>query len=171
MSITTNNELTKLEVGQIAPDFSAKVQEADGNVSEVNLHKFLQEKNSKGKENKVLLIFYPGDDTPGCTKQLCGIRDVYQEYEELGVTVLGVNPADQKSHLKFIQKYNFPFGIIVDEDKTIREKYGAIKKFFVNLTTKRGVFLIGKNAEILFIHWGQQDNQKIIEMLKESNVS
>jgi peroxiredoxin Q/BCP len=161
---TLNN--VKLQLNDKAPDFKAKVQEFDqkaqeGIVSDFHLYDFLQK---TGK--KVLLIFYPGDDTPGCTAQLCGVRDVYQEYERLGVKVLGVNPKGGDSHLKFIKKYNFPFGIIIDEDKSIREKYGAVKKFFSATTTKRGVFLIDEKAEIKFIHWGQQDNQKIFDLLK-----
>lgn len=157
---------TKLQIGDKAPDFQAKVQEFDkttqqGKLTDFHLYDFLEK-----EKQKVLLIFYPGDDTPGCTKQLCGVRDVYQEYQDLGVKVLGVNPKGGDSHLKFIQKYNFPFGIVIDEDKTIREKYGAIGKFFANLVTKRGVFLIDENKQIKFIHWGQQDNQKIFELLR-----
>ena len=73
------------------------------NGQDFDLEKSLQ--NNK----KVLLIFYPGDDTPGCTKQLCGVRDIYSEYQELGVEVYGVNHADLASHQKFIDKFSFPF--------------------------------------------------------------
>lgn len=153
----------KLEIGETAPNFSASSQNPDGTSENIELSKILE----SGK--KVLLIFYPGDDTPGCTKQLCGIRDVYEEYKKAGVVVLGINHAGEESHLKFIRKYNFPFSIVVDKDKSIRSKYGAEKLFFKNITTKRSVFLIDTNKKILFINWGQQDNEQILNMLKTNN--
>ena len=116
----------------------------------------------------ILLVFYPGDDTPGCTKQLCGIRDIYKEYADHGVKVYGVNQASGSSHQDFINKYNYQFDIIVDEDKSLREQFGAVGKFFNNVITKRGVFLIDKDHVIKYRFWGQQDNQKIIDMIKES---
>ena len=152
----------KLEVGDLAPLFEAEIQNLDGTVDKFNLDKTLND------NQKVLLVFYPGDDTPGCTAQLCGIRDIYKEYQDLGVKVVGVNHSDSKSHLKFITKYHYPFGIVIDKDKNIRSQYGAEKMFFKNITTKRSVFLIDTNRKILFIHWGQQDNQEIINLLKNS---
>jgi peroxiredoxin Q/BCP len=147
-----------LQVGDTAPDFTAVLQTPDS-AEEINLYSVLE----SGK--KVLLVFYPGDDTPGCTKQLCGIRDVYSEYEKKGVQVIGVNHASEGSHLKFINKYNYQFGIVVDEGHVIRELYGAKKKFFKNFTTKRGVFLIDTDKTILYRFWGQQDNQAILDLL------
>ncbi|MEI6728160.1 MAG: peroxiredoxin [bacterium] len=160
----TVDDLSKvnLEVGQIAPDFSTQIQNPDGSIEDFNLYKTLAD------GEKVLLVFYPGDDTPGCTKQLCGIRDVYKEYRDLKVKVVGVNHADGKSHLKFIKKYDYPFGIVVDTDKSIRNSYGATKLFFRNITTKRSVFLIDTDGKILFIFWGQQNNEEILNLLKAS---
>lgn len=152
----------KLEIGDLAPVFEAEMQNPDGTIENFNLEKVLNQ------NQKVLLVFYPGDDTPGCTAQLCAIRDIYSQYQQLGVKVVGVNHADSKSHLKFITKYQYPFGIIIDKDKSIRSQYGAEKAFFKNITTKRSVFLIDTNRKILFIHWGQQDNQQIINLLKNS---
>lgn len=150
----------KLSVGDIAPDFSAKVQSGE----DVSLSKLL------ASGQKVLLVFYPGDDTPGCTKQLCGIRDVYKEYTDFGVKVLGVNHGNANSHQKFISTYDYQFDIIVDENKEIINKYGAVKMFFKNKTVKRGVFLIGLDSKIEYIFWGQQDNEKILEMLKNKEL-
>jgi thioredoxin-dependent peroxiredoxin len=150
------DNLPQLNVGDIAPDFTAKTQKGE----EVKLSDLV---NNGGK---ALLIFYPGDDTPGCTTQLCGIRDVYKEYKDLGVTVLGVNHGNDKSHQKFIDKYSFPFDIIIDEEKKISTSYGQLKKFFAAITIKRAAYLIGEDRKILFVHQGQQDNQKIITMLK-----
>jgi peroxiredoxin Q/BCP len=149
----------KLKIQDTAPNFVAKVQNSDGSLEEIELYKLLE-------TQKVLLVFYPGDNTPGCTAQLCGIRDVYSDYQKYNVKVLGVNPANGESHLKFIEKFNYQFGIIIDEDKTIREKYGAIGQFFKAVITKRGVFLINQDKTIDYIFWGQQDNQKIFDLLE-----
>jgi thioredoxin-dependent peroxiredoxin len=148
-------------VGQKAPDFSAHVQYQDS-VSEITLSNLLAE------GQKVLLIFYPGDDTPGCTTQLCGVRDIYKEYKDLGVTVLGVNQGSLESHKKFITKFEFPFGIIVDEDKLIREKFGAVGSFFGKATTKRSVFLIDTDGTVIYRFFGQQDNEKVLKVLKSA---
>ena len=148
----------KLEVGDLAPDFIALTQSGEKIV--------LSEVLRSGK--KVLIVFYPGDDTPGCTKQLCGIRDVYSEYAKLGVRVFGINHGDAKSHQKFIDKYSYQFDILVDEDKSIAKDFGAIKKFFAHYILKRGVFLINFDGTITYRFWGQHDNQKVIEAIQGS---
>jgi thioredoxin-dependent peroxiredoxin len=150
----------KLKVGDTAPDFTSLTQSGE----QIILSKLSQ------SGQKVLLVFYPGDDTPGCTKQLCGIRDFYSEYQQLGVRVLGINHGKAKSHQKFIDKYEYKFDIIVDENKQIIHQYGALKKFFNNLAVKRGVFLVGSGGKISYIFWGQQDNEKIIELLKTGEI-
>lgn len=152
-------ESKSLQIGAKTPDFTATVQNSDGSISDITLSSLLS-------ESKVLLIFYPGDDTPGCTAQLCGVRDVYATYQKLGVTVLGVNPANAESHLKFIQKFDYPFGIIVDEDKSIREKFGAVGSFFGKPTTRRSVFLLDTDGTCIYRFFGQQDNNKIFEILE-----
>jgi thioredoxin-dependent peroxiredoxin len=152
-------ESKSLQIGAKTPDFTAEVQNSDGSVSTITLSNLLE-------SGKVLLIFYPGDDTPGCTAQLCGVRDVYSTFTKLGVTVLGVNPANAESHLKFIKKFDYPFGIIIDEDKTIREKFGAIGSFFGKPTTRRSVFLLDNDGTCLYRFFGQQDNNKIFEILE-----
>lgn len=147
-----------IQVGQKAPDFTAVAQYADGPKT-ITLSKLLDE------GQKVLLIFYPGDQTPGCTSQLCGVRDVYQQYQDLGVTALGVNPASAESHQKFIQKQSYQFGIVVDDDKSIRESYGAIGNFMGKEITKRSVFLVDTDGKVIFQCAGQQDNSEILELL------
>ncbi len=149
----------KIQVGDTVKPFTAKIQ--DG--SEIESSKVL------ATNNFILLVFYPGDDTPGCTKQLCGIRDIYQEYKTLGVKIFGVNHGNEESHKKFINKYDYKFDIIVDENKKLVEEFGAIGSFFGNPTVKRGVFLIDKDHKIAFKHWGQQNNEKIIDMLKDNS--
>ena len=73
----------------------------------------------------VVVYFYPKDDTPGCTKEACGFRDLWSGYQELGVKVLGVSPDDDASHQKFIGKYELPFTLLSDPDRKVMEKYGA----------------------------------------------
>jgi thioredoxin-dependent peroxiredoxin len=73
----------------------------------------------------VVLYFYPKDDTPGCTKQACGIRDAYAEFERAGAVVLGVSPDDEASHAKFKSKYKLPFTLLADTDHSAAEEYGV----------------------------------------------
>ena len=152
----TNKTKVELKVGDIAPSFTG----IDQNGNQVDLNEIL-------KTNKVLLIFYPGDDTPGCTTQLCEIRDIYAEYQQLGVKVYGVNQGKKDSHNKFIEKFNFPFDLIQDNNREIAQKYGAIGKFFAATVTKRAAFLIDNDGKILFQHWGMQDDSKILKLLND----
>ncbi|WP_336516534.1 thioredoxin-dependent thiol peroxidase [Pollutibacter soli] len=99
--------------GQLAPNFSGKDQ--DGNT--VSLDQY------KGK--KVVLYFYPKDDTPGCTAEACSLRDNYDSLTKAGYTIIGVSADDQKSHKDFKTKYNLPFTLIADTDKTIANQYGV----------------------------------------------
>jgi thioredoxin-dependent peroxiredoxin len=148
-----------LIVGQPVPDFTATIQNPEGTET-FNL------KETLTTGSKVLFIFYPGDDTPGCTTQLCGVRDVYKTYQKYGVKVVGINQGTAESHLKFIKKFDYPFGIIVDEDKSIRELFGAVGSFFGKPTTKRSVFLVDTDCKVIFKHNGQQDNNEIFELLE-----
>lgn len=132
-----------LEEGKKAPDFTAKDQ--NGNKVKLSDH--------KGK--RVVLYFYPKDDTPGCTKQACSLRDGFAELKKANITVLGVSIDDEKSHQKFIAKYDLPFDLIADADKAIVEKYGAwgeksmySKKY---MGTLRKTFLIGEDGKIVKI--------------------
>lgn len=83
-------------------------------------------KDLKGK--KVVLYFYPKDDTPGCTKEACGFRDGIGELKKLGAVVLGISPDDVESHEKFIKKYSLPFELLADTDHAVAEKYGVWKE-------------------------------------------
>jgi peroxiredoxin Q/BCP len=102
-----------IEEGKPAPDFALT---SDGGET-VNLA------DLRGKQ--VVLYFYPKDDTPGCTKQACGIRDVYGDFERAGAVVLGVSPDDERSHVKFKEKYDLPFTLLADPDHAVAERYGV----------------------------------------------
>ena len=103
--------MTHLTEGEKAPDFKAK----DQNGNPVSLNDF------KGK--KVVLYFYPEDDTPTCTVEACNLRDNYKLLEKKGLVILGVSPDDEKKHKKFEEKYKLPFTLIADPEKKIIEKY------------------------------------------------
>ncbi len=105
--------MTHLKTGDKAPDFEAK----DQNGNTISLNQF------RGK--KVVLYFYPKDNTPGCTAEACNLRDNYQEFLDRGFEVIGVSADSEKSHQNFIRKYDLPFHLISDPDKEVIKKYGA----------------------------------------------
>ena len=102
-----------IEEGKPAPDFELK--SADGETVKLS--------SLRGKP--VVLYFYPKDDTPGCTKQACGIRDAYGEFQRAGAVVLGVSPDDESSHVEFREKYELPFALLADTDHAVSEQYGV----------------------------------------------
>ncbi len=130
----------KLQVGDQAPDFVSKDEEG----REIKLRDFF------GK--KIVLYFYPKDDTPGCTAQACNLRDNYLQLMHLGYVVLGVSRDDENSHKSFKEKYTLPFPLIADVDKKINEAYGVwVQKEKEGLTywgTARTTFLIDEKGVI-----------------------
>lgn len=129
-----------LQTGDPAPEILAKDQ--SGN--DVKLSDF------KGK--KVILYFYPKDDTPGCTAQACNLRDNYDSLLNKGYVVLGVSVDGEKSHQKFIKKYELPFPLLADTDHAIVESYGVwVEKSMYGKTymgTARTTFVIDENGII-----------------------
>lgn len=129
-----------LQIGDPAPEILAKDQ--SGN--EVKLSDY------KGK--KVILYFYPKDDTPGCTAQACNLRDNYDALLDKGYAVLGVSVDDEKSHLKFIKKFDLPFPLLADTDHAIVEAYDVwVEKNMYGRTymgTARTTFVIDENGVI-----------------------
>lgn len=113
ITATTGTAQTKLKEGDKAPDFTGKDQ--DG--KQVSLSDY------KGK--KVILYFYPKDNTPGCTAQACNLRDNKEMLDKEGYEILGVSTDDETSHKNFIQQYSLPFPLIADTDKSINQKYGV----------------------------------------------
>jgi len=132
--------MTTLAAGDKAPDFSAKDQ--SGNI--VSLSDF------KGK--KVVLYFYPKDDTPGCTKEACNFRDNFALLKKNGYVVLGVSVDSERSHKKFIEKYELPFTLISDTEKQVVTAYGVWgKKKFMGreyMGTARVTFVIDEKGII-----------------------
>lgn len=145
---------SKAELGKTAPDFIAK----DSSNKDVRLSKFID-------KNSVLLVFYPGDNTPGCTKQLSLIRDDYKNLEKLGIKIFGINSGDEKSHKKFIADYKFPFELLVDGDSSITKLYNSVGTFGF---TNRTVVLINKKGDIVLFERGMPDvsAKKIANLIK-----
>lgn len=102
-----------LKVGDLAPDFSSINQNGDT----INLSKYA------GK--KLVLYFYPKDDTPGCTAEACDLRDNYKKFQDSGYEILGVSPDAPKKHIKFIEKYELPFDLLSDENHAVAEAFGV----------------------------------------------
>lgn len=129
-----------LKIGDKAPDFEGKNQ----NNESVKLSSFIGE--------KVVLYFYPRDNTPGCTAQACNLKDNFNELSSRGYKIIGVSSDSIKSHKKFEEKYSLPFDLISDEDKAIHKSYGTwIEKSMYGrkyMGTARWTFIINENGII-----------------------
>ncbi|MGB9182246.1 MAG: thioredoxin-dependent thiol peroxidase [Pyrinomonadaceae bacterium] len=129
-----------LKEGDTAPDFVTRDEQG----REVRL--------SDLRGQKVVLYFYPKDDTPGCTKEACSFRDASSDYEEKGIKVLGVSLDSEESHQAFASKYNLPFTLLADTDHSVSEKYGVYGEQRWGDKTYMGVarktFLIDEEGKI-----------------------
>ena len=132
--------MTHLQEGDKAPDFKGVDQ--DGNT--------IQLSDYKGK--KLVLYFYPKDNTPGCTNEACNLRDNYEELQKQGFKILGVSADSEKKHQNFINKYDLPFPLLADTEKEVIEKYGiwGPKKFMgkVKDGIHRTTFVIDEEGKI-----------------------
>ena len=128
------------EEGKPAPTFTLPSDTGE----DVSLESF------RGKP--VVLYFYPKDDTPGCTAQACGIRDVWGELERTGAVVLGVSPDSPKSHARFREKYSLPFTLLADEEHEVAETYGTwVQKKYMGkeyMGVERSTFVIDEDGNL-----------------------
>ena len=131
------------EKDDVAPDFELPTQ--DGTPLKLS--------DLRGR--KVVLYFYPKDDTPGCTTQACGLRDSWRDFEAKGAVVLGVSPDTAASHTKFRTRYDLPFTLLADTGHAVAEKYGVWKEksrygrtYFGN---ERTTFVIGEDGRIVAV--------------------
>lgn len=115
-----------------APDF--ELQDQNGKI-----HKL-----SDYKGSRVLVYFYPKDDTPGCTKEACSIRDAYADFSKLNLVIIGISADSVESHKKFAEKYHLPFTLLADTNKTVIKAYDADGLF-----TKRISYLINEEGDII----------------------
>jgi len=126
-------------------------------------------KLSDYRGRKVVLYFYPADDTPGCTKEACNFRDDYSAYEKAGAVILGVSPDDVKSHVKFKMKFDLPFPLLVDEGHKVCDAYGVwgAKKYMDKEYegVLRTTFLIDGNGNIVKVFENVRPAEHSVEVL------
>jgi len=133
LTMAKNNEL---KTGDSAPDFTLQ----DQNEQDQTLSEYFGE--------KIVIYFYPKDDTPGCTKEACSIRDNFNLFEQNGITVFGISYDSPKSHKKFAEKYDLPFTLLSDKDKNVSKLYDSAGM----LMAKRNTFLITPDGKIFKIY-------------------
>ena len=147
-----------LEEGDDAPDFTVKNQDGE----DVKL--------SDLRGDKVVLYFYPKDDTPGCTKEACSLRDEFSTFEKKRIKILGVSTDDEKSHQKFISKYDLPFTLLADTNHAVADAYDSYgEKKFMGKTYNgvlRKTFLIDEAGKIVKIFDKVKVEEHAAEVLK-----
>ena len=147
-----------VELNKKAPDFA--IPSSDGKLFSLS--------DYQGRKN-VVLIIYPGDDTPGCTTQLNSASNSYKEFGDADTVIVGVNHADAKSHNKFIQKHKLKVPLLVDKNRSVIKAYDATRTFFGVTTTKRSVFIIDKQGIVRYIKYGMPSDEELLEQLQRIN--
>jgi peroxiredoxin Q/BCP len=143
--------MSLLQTGTAAPDFTL----ADHTGSMRTLSEF--------KGSYVMVYFYPKDDTPGCTKEACMIRDVYNDFEKAGIVVLGISKDSPASHAKFREKYELPFILLSDPEKHAIEAYEATGMLF----SKRITYIIDPQGIVVAVYPNVDPAGHAIELLKD----
>lgn len=150
-----------LEVGDKAPDFDALL--TDG--SQVSLNDILS------NDERVVLYFYPKDNTPGCTTQACDFRDNYSILQSAGYRVLGVSKDSSKSHLNFTDKYELNFDLIVDQDIELHQKYGVWReknnygKTYMGVS--RSTFVIDTAGSLIWVGYNIRAKGHVEKLIRE----
>jgi thioredoxin-dependent peroxiredoxin len=147
-----------IKEGDAAPDFEAR--DAEGNAVRL----------SELRGRKVVLYFYPKDDTPGCTKEACSFRDGFAEFERRGIKVLGVSTDDERSHRKFAEKYSLPFTLLADTDHRVADLFGVYgEKQFMGrkyMGVSRQTFLIGEDGRVVKVFDKVKVDEHAADVLK-----
>lgn len=125
-----------MNIGDSAPNFTLR----DGDGADWSL--------SDHRGRVVVLMFYPGDDTPVCTKEMCSVRDHWSDYQQSGAEVVGISTDSVASHEKFADKYSLPLRLLADENGEVRDKYGA--KSLLPGRTSRSEFVIDPEGRIVY---------------------
>ena len=148
-----------LNPGDLAPDFT--LLDTHGNLVRLS--------DLRGR--RVVLYFYPRDNTPGCTKEACSFRDVYSDYQAQNIVVLGVSADDAKAHTKFTTKYQLPFPLLCDPDAAVAQAYGSygLKKFMGKefMGVYRHTFVIDPSGTIERIYRKVKPESHAIEILAD----
>jgi len=148
-ALSLGKDQLPFKAGDNAPSFIAK--DSDGKT---------YKSGELFKTGPSLFVFYPGDETPGCTKQLCAIRDDYKMFSMHGIQVFGVNQADAASHNSFIKNQKYQFPLIVDEGFALSKAFGAFKDGDPYIT--RTVALVGADGKFIFYERGMPEDTAII---------
>src|SRR5438034_5203226 len=148
-----------LEIGQAAPDFDLE----DENGARVQLA------DLRGKSS-VVLMFYPADNTPGCTKQLCTARDDYDKYEAAGVEVFGVNPGSAATHRKFSERHGFKTPLLLDEGGKVSRAYDALMPIPIINIVNRTVVGIDRDGIVRFYERGMPSTSTILSAMGAESV-
>jgi len=143
--------MAEVKVGEPAPNFNLKSSEG----------KTVSLQDYRGKKH-VVLIFYPGDQTPGCTKQLCSARDDTKAYEQAGAVVFGVNQGSEESHVRFVEKHKLTTPLLVDTNLLISKEYDAVMGFGPLKLINRTVVVIDPAGKIVFYKRGMPNTSEII---------
>ncbi|HTP07620.1 MAG TPA: thioredoxin-dependent thiol peroxidase [Anaerolineae bacterium] len=148
----------KLKLGDPAPDFTL----IDDKGKRVKLSDY------HGK--RVVVYFYPKDDTPGCTTQACGFRDHYLEVQEKNAVVLGISPDDEQSHVRFKTKFNLPFTLLCDVDHAVAETYGVwgeksmMGKKYMGVI--RSHFVVDESGQLIDVQYNIKPEASVEQALK-----
>lgn len=148
-----------LKVGDRIPDFSLKDQNGD----------LFSSKDLRGQKSLVL-FFYPKDNTSECTKQACNFRDTYEDFVALGAEVVGISSDTEKSHTRFADEYKFPFKLLSDTDKKVRQSFKVKNSLLV--VPGRETYVIDKSGEIIMVFNSMKANghmKRAIKALKENS--
>jgi peroxiredoxin Q/BCP len=143
-----------LSTGETVPDVAALNQ--DG--------KSIRLQDFRGKP--VLIFFYPKDDTPGCTKEACSLRDQYQSFQKIGAVILGISRQDSASHRSFKEKHRLPFDLLTDEDGSVAKKLGVSSIPVVGLH-KRQSLLISASGKVIRFYENVDPSTHSQEVLKD----
>lgn len=152
-----------LQQGDVAPEFA--LEDGDGRTWRL----------SELKGQKVILYFYPADDTPGCTKESCDFRDASAELRKAGYIVLGVSPQGAESHKKFSTKYSLNFPLLVDDKLETTQAYGAFKELGnyedIPIKVKRSTFVIDDQGRIELAEYGVKAAGHVDRLREQLGVS
>lgn len=146
--------MSKLKKGDKVPTFKLNNQDS----KEVDMKNYLGEK-------KLVIFFYPKDDSPGCTKEACSFRDSHQDFVDLGCEVIGISSDNERSHKKFAEKHNLPYTLLADTNKEVRKMFG-VPTNLLDIIPGRVTYVINQNGVIEYVFNSQTAvNKHMIEAL------
>ena len=151
---TPQHSMVSLRVGDKAPNFSLPAHPS----GTISLNDFLGKKN-------VILAFYPKDDTPGCTKEMCSFSDDLDKFNTVNTQVLGISVDDADSHGKFAQKHNLKVPLLADPGREVSKAYGTVRD--TGGHAERMLFVIDKEGVIRHIHTGMPSNEALLEIVQK----